>query len=108
MQLFRREVCERHTQRTTCAIELPHEDVVKVISVGLSGLELEGAIVSCEIARKSDKHLSERRVDIKVELALEVMGAEFAEAAKVMVSRREGAAQKTGDSVLCFVPGDDG
>jgi hypothetical protein len=60
-------------------VELAHKDVVDLLGVGLTRLELEGTVVSGQITRKANQHLSQRRVNIEVELALQVVGSELAE-----------------------------
>lgn len=49
------------------------EAVVHALGVDLSALELKVAIIAREEASEADEHLSERRVDVKVELALDVV-----------------------------------
>lgn len=80
VQLFGGQVCERDAERAEGGVEQAHESVVELFRVGLAGLELEGTVVVGEVAGEANKHLSERRVDIEVELALEVVGTELAEA----------------------------
>ena len=82
------KIRERHAQRPERAVEQPHEGVVQFFRVRFARLELEGAIVAGQVAGQTDEHLAQRRVDIEVEFALEVVRAEFAE--------------------VCLVPGDDG
>jgi len=48
-----------------------------VFRVLLPTLELITAVIPRQQSRKSNKHLPQRRMDIKVELALEVVGAEL-------------------------------
>ena len=55
-----------------------HGDVRHVVGISLAALEFETAVVSRQQAREPDKHLPERRVDIEVKLALEVVRAELA------------------------------
>nr|POE93011.1 hypothetical protein CFP56_64118 [Quercus suber] len=88
MQLFRGVVGEGYAERAESGIELAHEGVVEFLGVGLARLELERAIVPCEITGETHEHLAERRVDIEVEFTLEVVGAEFAK--------------------MRFIPGDNG
>lgn len=86
VQLSSGEVGERDAEGTEGGVEQAHESVVELFGVGLAGLEFEGAIVVGEVARKANKHLAERRVDIEIELALEVVGTEFTEAVIELVS----------------------
>jgi hypothetical protein len=86
VELLCGEVCERDAEGAKGRVEQAHESVVELFRVGLAGLELEGAIVVCEVAGQTDEHFAERRVDIEVELAFEVVGTEFTEAVVRMVS----------------------
>lgn len=79
VELLCRVVGQRDAQSSESAVELTHEDVVDLFGVRLARLELERTIVTGQVARKADQHLSQRRVDIKVELALEVVRSELAE-----------------------------
>jgi len=65
-------------QSTESCVELAHEDVVDLLGISLTRLELEGTVVTGQITRKANQHLSQRRVDIEVEFALEVVRAKFA------------------------------
>jgi hypothetical protein len=80
VQLLGGEVRERNAKRAKGRVEQAHESVVELFGVCLAGLELEGAIVVGEVAGEANKHLSKRRVDIEVELALKVVGTELAKA----------------------------
>jgi len=80
VQLLGSEVRERNAERAKGGVEQAHESVVELFGVCLAGLELEGAVVVGEVAGEANKHLSKRRVDIEVELALEVVRTELAEA----------------------------
>ena len=73
VQLLCSEVGQRNADGAKCRVEEAHEGVVQLRGVRFSGLELERAIVSCEVSGQTDEHLSERWVDIEVELALEVV-----------------------------------
>jgi len=86
VELLCGEVRERDAEGAKGRVEQAHESVVELFRVGLAGLELEGAIVVCEVAGQTDEHFAERRVDIEVELAFEVVGTEFTEAVVRMVS----------------------
>ena len=55
----------------------PHGNVWYVFRVLLPTLELETAIISRQKPRKPNKHLSQRRVYVKVELAFEVVRTEL-------------------------------
>ena len=59
-------------------VELAHERVVELFRIRLARLEFKGAVVAREPAREPNKHLAQRRVNIKVEFTLEVMRSEFA------------------------------
>jgi hypothetical protein len=85
VELLCGEVCERDAESAKGGIEQAHESVVELFGVGLARLEFEGSIVVCEVARQTDEHFAERRVDIEVELAFEVVGTEFTEAVVRMV-----------------------
>ena len=80
VQLLCGEVGQRYADSTECGVEEAHEGVVELLGVCLARLELERSIISCKVSRKTDKHLAEGRMDIEVELALEVVGTELAEA----------------------------
>jgi hypothetical protein len=71
-------VGQRNAQGAEGCVELAHKDVVDLLGVSLTRLELEGTVVSGQITRKANQHLSQRRVDIEVELALQVVGSELA------------------------------
>ena len=73
VQLLRGEVCQRYADGAEGRVEEAHEGVVQFFRVRLARLELKRSVVSCEVAREADEHLSERRVDIEVEFALEVV-----------------------------------
>ena len=88
MQLPRRKIRQRHAHGPEGRIEQAHIGIIQLFGVRLTTLKLEGSIVACQVARQTDQHLAEGRVDVEVEFALEVVGAEFAE--------------------VCLVPGDDG
>jgi hypothetical protein len=77
MQLLRGEVGERDAQGTKGSVEEAHKGIVDVLGINLPTLELKGAIVAGQVARQTDQHLPERRVDIEVELAFEVVRSEF-------------------------------
>lgn len=53
--------------------------VIDIIRVLFTALELKLAIVARQQAGEADEHLSKRWVDVKVEFVLEVVGAELAE-----------------------------
>jgi hypothetical protein len=80
VELLRSEVCQWHADCAECGVEESHEGVVHFLGVLLSRLEFEGAIVTSQVARETDKHLSERWVDIEVELAFQIVGAELSKA----------------------------
>ena len=73
------EVGQGHADGTERGVEQAHEGVVELLRVGLATLKFERPVVSCKVSRGTDEHLAERRVDIEVELALEVVGTELAE-----------------------------
>jgi hypothetical protein len=80
VELLCGEVCERNAESAKGGVEQAHESVVELFRVGLAGLEFEGTVVVCEVAGQTDEHFAERRVDIEVELAFEIVGTEFTEA----------------------------
>lgn len=57
----------------------PHRDIRHLIRVNLPTLKLEAAIVACQQACKTDEHLAEGWMHVEIELALEIVRAEFAE-----------------------------
>jgi hypothetical protein len=79
VELLGRVVSDWHAHCTKGGVENAHECVVQVFWVSLTRLEFEGTVVASEVAGETDEHLSERRVNIKVEFALEVVGTELAE-----------------------------
>lgn len=80
VQLLRSEVGQWDADSTERGVEKAHEGVVQLLGVCLARLELKRSVVSCEVSGETDQHLAKGRVDIEVELALEVVGAELAEA----------------------------
>lgn len=68
------------------SVELAHEGVVDFRGVGLAGLELERSIVTSKQSAQTNEELSGRRVDIEVELALEVVATELSETVRCIVS----------------------
>ena len=66
---------ERDTERRE---DDAHRDVRDVLRVHRAALEPERAIVAREEAGEADDDLAERGVDVEVELALDVVGAELA------------------------------
>ena len=77
-------VGQRNGNSAEECVERSHNSVVELIGVFLSGLEFEGAIVTCQVSRKSNQHLSKGRVNIEIELALQVVRAEFAKTREVV------------------------
>ncbi len=88
MQFLGREIRQGHAQSAEGTVEDAHVSVVELFGIHFAGFELEGAVVAGQVAGQTDQHFSQRGVDVEVEFALEVVGAEFAE--------------------VCFVPGHDG
>ena len=84
VQLSRRVVCQRYAESAERRVEEPHESVVDILGVFFAGLEFKGAIVAGEVAGETNKHFSEGWVHVEVEFAFEVVGAEFAEADRVV------------------------
>lgn len=80
VQFLCSEVGQRYADSTERGVEEAHEGVVQLLRICFARLEFERSVVSCEVARETDQHFSKRRVDIEVELALEVVGTELAEA----------------------------
>ena len=64
------EVGKRDGDNAEQGIEDSHEGVIELRGVGFTRLELEGSVVTSEISGQAHEHLAQRRVDIKVELAL--------------------------------------
>ena len=65
-------------QNTKSGHDNTHGDVRHIVRVGLAALKFEVAIVSRQQPREPDEHLPERRVDIEVKFALEVVRTELA------------------------------
>lgn len=80
IQLARGVVGERHADDAKHGVEGAHESVIHILRVLLAGLELKRSVVASKIARKAHKHLPERGMHIKVELALQVVGSELSKA----------------------------
>ena len=78
VELLCGEVRERDAEGAKGRVEQAHESVVELFRVGLAGLEFEGTVVVCEVAGQTDEHFAERRVDIEVELAFQVVRPELA------------------------------
>jgi hypothetical protein len=70
---------ERDHSDTEAGEEDAHADVRDVVGVYLSALKLELAVPAGQKAGEPDQHLSERWMDVEVELALDVVPAELAE-----------------------------
>lgn len=68
------------------SVELAHEGIVDLLGVGLAGLELERTIVASEQSAQTNEKLSGRRVDIEVELALEVVATKLSETVRCLGS----------------------
>jgi hypothetical protein len=95
-------VGQGNTQSTECCVELAHKDVVDLLGVSLTRLELEGTVVSGQVTRKANQHLSQRRVNIEVELALQVVRSELAEMRLVPGDNgREADLPQTGEEGEC-------
>lgn len=80
VELLSGKVCQWNADSAEECVKCAHEGVIEALWVPLSGLELEGSIVSSQVSRESDQHLPKRWVDIEVELSLEVVGTELSEA----------------------------
>lgn len=78
-QVHRSVVSQRSTENSKEAIEFPHCNHFGWLQKGFSALEAERAVVAGKVARKAHQQLPERRVDVKVELMLQVVGTELAE-----------------------------
>lgn len=76
-ELDSRIPAKRHHRHTKKRKHHPHGHVRDIWRVLRPTFKFEVAVVSREEARQPDEHLSEWRVDIEVELALQVMRAEF-------------------------------
>lgn len=101
-------VGQRDAHNSEEGVECPHHDVVDFLWVCLAGLELKRSIVSCDESGQADQHLSEGRVYIEVEFALEVVRTEFTEAVVVLLIRglyHEWTIK--GVPLLCFIPSHD-
>jgi hypothetical protein len=70
---------ERDHGNTEASEEDSHAHVWNVVGVRLSALEFELAVPAGKKASKPNEHLAQRRVDIEVKLALNVVSAELAE-----------------------------
>ena len=81
-------VSKRHTYNTEHGIEGAHKGVVDIFWILFSGLEFKGTIVSREETRQTNEHFSERRVDVEVELTLQIVGTKLAEAIHVSYQSR--------------------
>ena len=81
IELLGGEVCQWDADSAKKCVECAHKGVVEIIWVSLSGLELEGSVVSSQVPRESDQHLSKGWMDVEVELSLEVVRSELSEAA---------------------------
>jgi hypothetical protein len=79
-----RIVCKRNTHDPESRIEHAHEGVVDVFWIGLAGLELERPIVTGQVTGQTNQHLSQGRMNVEVELALQVMRAEFSKAERIV------------------------
>jgi hypothetical protein len=79
VQFLRSKVCQGNADGAKSGIEEAHEGVVQLLRVCLSRFELKRSVVSCEVTGEADEHFSERRVDIEVEFALEVVRSKFTE-----------------------------
>lgn len=114
VQLSRGVICQRDTKCPEGGIEYSHKGIVQLSWVCFSGFEFERTVVSCQITRKSNKHLPERRMHIEVELAFEIVGTEFTKTIVDSSQRRfvcpAGAGPQgcTLGFSLSFVPGDYG
>ena len=62
VQLLGREVGQGNAQDPPESIERAHEGIVKLLGIGLTGLELEGAIVSGKDTGETDEDFAEGRV----------------------------------------------
>ena len=56
----------------------PHRDIRHPFWIHLAALELERAVVASQKTSQADEHLTQRRVHVKVELALEVVRPKLA------------------------------
>ncbi|KAI3482898.1 hypothetical protein L1887_54220 [Cichorium endivia] len=69
---------ERHHGDAKHGEDDAHADVVDVGGVLFARLEFELAAVAADEAGEADEHLAERRMHVKVELLLKIVGAELA------------------------------
>lgn len=91
MHLFCRKIRHWDAQSSECRIENSHEGVVQFRWISLAGLEFERTVVSSQISRQTNQHLSQWRMDIEVKLPLQVMRAEFAKMSFVPCHNRRQA-----------------
>lgn len=91
VQFLCSEVGQGNADGAECCVEEAHKGVVQFFRVCLARLELERSIVSCHVSRETNEHLAEGRVDIEVELALEVVGTKLAEAVFQLACAQERA-----------------
>jgi hypothetical protein len=86
VQFFGGPVGQGHTGGSPEGVELAHEGVIELGRICLAGLELERAIVACQIAAETDQKFTGRRVDVEVEFSLEIMASKLAKAGLHLVS----------------------
>lgn len=77
-------VGQRNADDAEQSVECAHKGVVDIFGVLFARLELEGTVISGKDTREADKHLSERRVDVKIVFVLDVVTAELSEAAHIV------------------------
>lgn len=80
IQIASSVVGERDTDDAKQSIEGAHKSIVHIFRVLLAGLELKGSVVAGKVARKANKHLTQGRMNIEVEFALQIVRTELSEA----------------------------
>ncbi len=78
-ELSRRPPSNRDHHHPKRSQDDSHSGVGYVLGILNAGFEFEPSIISREQTCQTNQHLSERWVDIKVEVAIDVVGAELAE-----------------------------
>lgn len=85
-QGFGSVIGDGNAKRAESRVEEAHEGVVELWRVCLAGLELKGTVVACQVAGQTNQHLAERRVNIEIELTLQIVRSELSETVEDAVS----------------------
>lgn len=72
-QFSRSIVCKWNAYDTEESIEDTHEGVVNFRRVFLARLEFERSVITSQETRQSNKHFTQRRVDIEIEFSFDVV-----------------------------------